>query len=71
MALVVFLQEDEDVPSVYRYLKIFSETAPRCIQSITDAKICVIVINEEQIIQEFALDGAVMQDGFEVMGQVC
>ena len=29
MALVVFLQEDEDVPSVYRNLKIFCETAPR------------------------------------------
>ena len=28
MALVVFLQEDEDVPSVYRNLKIFCETAP-------------------------------------------
>ena len=30
MALVVFLQEDEDVQSVYRYLnlKIFSEIAP-------------------------------------------
>ena len=27
MALVVFLQEDEDVPSVYRNLKIFGETA--------------------------------------------
>ena len=29
MALVVFLQEDEDVPSVNRNLKIFCETAPR------------------------------------------
>ena len=29
MAVVVFLQEDEDVPSVYRNLKIFCETAPR------------------------------------------
>ena len=29
MALVVFVQEDEDVPSVYRNLKIFCETAPR------------------------------------------
>ena len=28
MALVVFLQEDEDVPNVYRNLKIFCETAP-------------------------------------------
>ena len=28
MALVVFLQEDEDVPIVYRNLKIFCETAP-------------------------------------------
>ena len=28
MALVVFLQEDEDLPSVYRCLKIFCETAP-------------------------------------------
>ena len=28
MALVVFLQEDEDVPSVYRNLKNFCETAP-------------------------------------------
>ena len=28
MALVVFLQEDEDVPSVYRNLKIICETAP-------------------------------------------
>ena len=28
MALVVFLQEDEDVLSVYRNLKIFCETAP-------------------------------------------
>ena len=29
MALVVFLQEDEDVASVYCNLKIFYETAPR------------------------------------------
>ena len=29
MALVVFLQEDEYVPSVYRNLKIFCETVPR------------------------------------------
>ena len=29
MALMVFLQEDEDGPSVYRNLKIFCETAPR------------------------------------------
>ena len=29
MALVVFLQMDEDVLSVYRNLKIFCETAPR------------------------------------------
>ena len=28
MASVVFFQEDEDVPSVYRNLKIFCETAP-------------------------------------------
>ena len=28
MALVVFLQEDEDVPSVNRNLKIFCETPP-------------------------------------------
>ena len=28
MTLVVFLQEDEDVLSVYRNLKIFCETAP-------------------------------------------
>ena len=28
MALVVFLQEDEDVPSVNRNLKFFCETAP-------------------------------------------
>ena len=28
MALVVLLQEDENVPSVYRNLKIFCETAP-------------------------------------------
>ena len=28
MALVVFVQEDEDVPSVYCNLKIFCETAP-------------------------------------------
>ena len=28
MVLVVFLQEDEDVPNVYRNLKIFCETAP-------------------------------------------
>ena len=28
MALVVFFQEDEDVLSVYRNLKIFCETAP-------------------------------------------
>ena len=28
MALVVFLQEDEDFSSVYRNLKIFLETAP-------------------------------------------
>ena len=31
MALVVFLQEDEDVLSVYRNLKIFCETAPRAV----------------------------------------
>ena len=31
MALVVFLQEDEDVPSVYRNLKIFCETAHRAL----------------------------------------
>ena len=29
MALEVFLQENEDVPSAYRNLKIFCETAPR------------------------------------------
>ena len=29
MALVLFLKEDEDVPSVYHNLKIFCETAPR------------------------------------------
>ena len=29
MALVVFLQEDEDVPRLNRNLKIFCETAPR------------------------------------------
>ena len=35
MALVVFVQEDEDVPSVYRNLKIFCETAPwRFVSSI-------------------------------------
>ena len=28
MALVVFLQEDENVQSLYRNLKIFCETAP-------------------------------------------
>ena len=28
MALVVFHQEENDVPSVYRNLKIFCETAP-------------------------------------------
>ena len=28
MELVVFLQEDEDVPSVHRDIKIFCETAP-------------------------------------------
>ena len=28
MTQLVFLQEDEDVPSVYRNLKIFCETAP-------------------------------------------
>ena len=28
MALVVFFQEDEDVPIVYRNLKIFCETDP-------------------------------------------
>ena len=30
MALMVFLQEDEDVPSVYRNLKFFCGTAPLC-----------------------------------------
>ena len=34
MALVVFFQEDEDVLSVYRNLKIFCETAHRCGQGI-------------------------------------
>ena len=29
MALVVFLQEDEDVPSVYRNLKIFLWNGPQ------------------------------------------
>ena len=29
MTLVVLLQEDEDVPSVYRNLKIFCETADK------------------------------------------
>ena len=33
MALVVFLQEDEDVPSVYLNFKIFCETAPWSILS--------------------------------------
>ena len=28
MAMVVFLQKDEDVPSVYRNLNIFCEMAP-------------------------------------------
>ena len=28
MALVVFLQEDEDVPSVYRNLKFFVKRSP-------------------------------------------
>ena len=32
MALVVFLQEDKDVLSVYCNLKIFWETAPRALQ---------------------------------------
>ena len=33
MALVVFLQEDEDVPSVNPNLKIFCETAPKYLMS--------------------------------------
>ena len=31
----------------------------------------VIALSEEQITQEFALDGAVMQVGSEVIGRVC
>ena len=33
MALVVFLQEDEGVPSVYRNLKFFCETAPMILRN--------------------------------------
>ena len=39
MALVVFLQEDEDVLSVYRNLKIFCETAPRALAKISLASL--------------------------------
>ena len=39
MALVVFLQENEDVPSVYRYLKIFWEMVP-----------CVYILSWKNII---------------------
>ena len=35
MALAVFLQKDEDVPSVYRNLKIFCETAPYTAQVLS------------------------------------
>ena len=35
MALVVFLQDDEDVQSVYRNLKIFCETSPRAYRADT------------------------------------
>ena len=45
MALMVFLQENEDVPSVYRNLKIFCEMAPSLarvdIAITSDVNICL------------------------------
>ena len=43
MALVVFLQEDEYIPSVNRSLNIFCETAPSTLQGTSE--IIIIVYN--------------------------
>ena len=50
MALVVFFQEDEDVPSVYRNLKIFCETAPL---SVARQKSCSVRPVSDAISQKF------------------
>ena len=50
MAPVVFLQEDEDFPSVYRSLKIFCETAPRWRPEVTlDVQLILMILESHCI----------------------
>ena len=49
MALMVFLQEDEDVPSVYRVLKIFCETAPCLLWGDSSVTVTLFKILEKDL----------------------